>query len=216
MCLVETSKALLELEAPGDGILRHLYAQGDEVELGGRVAVVAESEEELAAVEESARREVRAGGCRGPANATRRAVELAEEHGIDLASIEKDGFITAEDVERLVVARAAEVAADAPGLFAGVSARRRQPARRARAAGDRGAPRRELPRVAAVGSGRVPRALLGRALRRLPACRRIDRGRRAARRADDRRCSADRDRGRGRHRRRRHRAVRRGVCRRRS
>ncbi len=120
VCLVETSKALLELEAPGDGILRHLYAQGDEVELGGRVAVVAESEEELAAVEESrpAKSEPAAAA---PANATRRAVELAEEHGIDLASIEKDGFITAEDVERLVVARAAEVAADAPGLFAGVS-----------------------------------------------------------------------------------------------
>ncbi len=120
VCLVETSKALLELEAPGDGILHHLYAQGDEVELGGRVAVVAESEEELAAVEESrpAKSEPSAAA---PANATRRAVELAEEHGIDLASIEKDGFITAEDVERLVVARAVEVAADAPGLFAGVS-----------------------------------------------------------------------------------------------
>ena len=57
----------------------------------------------------------------GPANATRRAVELAEEHGIDLARVEKDGFITAEDVERIVAARAAEVAAAAPGLFAGIS-----------------------------------------------------------------------------------------------
>jgi acetyltransferase-like isoleucine patch superfamily enzyme len=58
----------------------------------------------------------------GPANATRRAVELAADHGIDLATIEKDGFITAEDVERLVAARAAEeVAAPGPGLFAGIS-----------------------------------------------------------------------------------------------
>ncbi len=121
MCLVETSKALLELEAPGDGILHHLYAQGDEVELGGRVAVVAESEAELAEVEES--RPVKAAPAEpaGPANATRRAVELAEQHGIDLASIEKDGFITAEDVERLVAAQAAEVVADASGLFAGIS-----------------------------------------------------------------------------------------------
>jgi acetyltransferase-like isoleucine patch superfamily enzyme len=123
VCLVETSKALLELEAPGDGILHHLYAQGDEVELGGRIAVVAESEDELAAaVGES--RPAKAGRAEParPANATRRAVELAEEHGIDLASIEKDGFITAEDVERLVAARAAnEMAVGAPGLFAGIS-----------------------------------------------------------------------------------------------
>ena len=121
VCLVETSKALLELEAPGDGILQHLYAQGDEVELGSRVAVIAESEEELAAAEESRPAKAEPAAPAGPANATRRAVELAEEHGIDLASIEKDGFITAEDVERLVAARAAEEVAAAPGLFAGIS-----------------------------------------------------------------------------------------------
>jgi acetyltransferase-like isoleucine patch superfamily enzyme len=122
VCQVETSKALLELEAPGDGILRHLYAQGEEVELGSRIALVAESEAELAAADEA--KPVRAAPEKPavPANATRRAVELAQEHGIDLATIEKDGFITAEDVERLVAARAAEeVAAAAPGLFAGIS-----------------------------------------------------------------------------------------------
>ena len=121
MCLVETSKALLELEAPGGGILHHLYAQGDEVELGGRIAVIAESEEELDAAEKSRPAKAESPAPTGPANATWRAVELAEDHGIDLASIEKDGFITAEDVERLVAARAAEEVAAAPGLFAGIS-----------------------------------------------------------------------------------------------
>jgi acetyltransferase-like isoleucine patch superfamily enzyme len=119
VCLVETSKALLELEAPGDGVLHHLYAQGDEVELGSRVAVIAEGEEELAAAEQSRPAKAQPAAPDGPTNATRRAVELAEEHGIDLASIEKDGFITAEDVERLVAARATQEAA--PGLFAGLS-----------------------------------------------------------------------------------------------
>jgi acetyltransferase-like isoleucine patch superfamily enzyme len=118
VCQVETSKALLELEAPGDGFLRHLYAQGEEVELGSRIALVAENDAELAGVEApAAKREPAAPA--GPANATRRAVELAEEHGIDLASIEKDGFITAEDVERLVAAQAVSEAA--PGLLAGIS-----------------------------------------------------------------------------------------------
>jgi acetyltransferase-like isoleucine patch superfamily enzyme len=117
VCQVETSKALLELEAPGDGYLRHLYAQGEEVELGSRIAVIAASEAELAGIEEPAK--AAPAEPAGPANATRRAMELAEEHGIDLASIEKDGFITAEDVERLVAAQAAEEAA--PGLFSGIS-----------------------------------------------------------------------------------------------
>jgi acetyltransferase-like isoleucine patch superfamily enzyme len=121
VCLVETSKALLELEAPGNGILLHLYGEGDEVELGGRIAVIAESDEELAAAEESSPAKALSVEPAGPANATRRAVELAEEHGIDLATIEKDGFITAEDVERLVAARAAEEVVTVPGLFQGIS-----------------------------------------------------------------------------------------------
>ena len=121
VCLVETSKALLELEAPGAGLLHHLYAEGDEVELGGRIAVIAENEEELAAAEQARPAKAPAAEPAGPANATRRAVELAEEHGIDLATIEKDGFITAEDVERIVASRAADEAAATPGLFQGIS-----------------------------------------------------------------------------------------------
>jgi len=121
VCQVETSKALLELEAPGDGILRHLYAQGEEVELGSRIAVIADNEAELAAVDEAKPVKTAPAEPAGPANATRRAVELAEEHGIDLAQVEKDGFITAEDVERIVAARAAEAVAATPGLFAGIS-----------------------------------------------------------------------------------------------
>jgi acetyltransferase-like isoleucine patch superfamily enzyme len=125
VCLVETSKALLELEAPGEGRLYHLYAEGDEVELGGRIAVIAESEEEVAeaaGVRDEIKGRWRAEAAEepsGPANATRRAVELAAEHGIDLGSIEKDGFITADDVERLVAAQV--VPAGAPGLFEGIS-----------------------------------------------------------------------------------------------
>lgn len=121
VCLVETSKALLELEAPGEGLLHHLYGEGDEVELGSRIAVIAESEEELVAAEQASPAKAPASPPAGPANATRRALELAEEHGIDLTTIEKDGFITAEDVERVVAAGAAEEVAAAPGLFQGIS-----------------------------------------------------------------------------------------------
>lgn len=79
--------------------------------------MIAASEAELGGIEEHAK--AAPAERAGPANATRRAIELAEEHGIDLASIEKDGFITADDVERLVAAQAVEEAA--PGLFSGIS-----------------------------------------------------------------------------------------------
>ena len=47
VCLVETTKAAVELVAPGAGVLVQLYAEGDEVELGKAVALVAQSAEEL-------------------------------------------------------------------------------------------------------------------------------------------------------------------------
>ncbi len=48
VCAVETSKASFDLEAPGDGTLIWLARAGDEVEIGGSVALVAESDADLA------------------------------------------------------------------------------------------------------------------------------------------------------------------------
>ncbi len=76
----------------------------------------------------------RAGACGAPSaarpadaagptsrKATRKAVELAEQHGIDLDSIEKQGFITERDVEALLVAQAVEEPGGGPSLLAGIS-----------------------------------------------------------------------------------------------
>ena len=123
VCLVETTKASLEIEAPGAGTIVHLYAEGAEVELGERIALIAESADEL----EQAR------GVRGSAatpaapaaptsrKATRKAVELAEQHGIDLDAIEKQGFITERDVEALLADRALEEVEGASEVLAGIS-----------------------------------------------------------------------------------------------
>ncbi len=104
VCLVETSKASIEIEAPADGTIVQLVRAETEVELGSTIAVIAANEAEAA--EAVARRSGGAGAQPdGPANVTKRAAELAAEHGIDLSAIEKSGFVTAADVEALIRAQ---------------------------------------------------------------------------------------------------------------
>ena len=121
VCLVETTKAAVELVAPGAGVLVQLYAEGDEVELGKAVALVAQSAEELERLRERLAAPETAPADDRPAKATRKAVELAERHGVDLSTISKRGFITAEDVESLVRGHAAEPARSRDAVLAGVS-----------------------------------------------------------------------------------------------
>jgi acetyltransferase-like isoleucine patch superfamily enzyme len=121
VCVVETTKASLEVEAPGAGALVQLYDEGAEVELGRRIALIAETADELA--EALAGREQRRAAAPPPAvpasrKATRKALELAEQHGIDLDGIDKKGFITEKDVEALLAGRAGVVA---PALLGGLS-----------------------------------------------------------------------------------------------
>jgi acetyltransferase-like isoleucine patch superfamily enzyme len=123
VCVVETSKASIEIEAPASGLLAHLYGAGDEVELGEAIAVVADNEElldeYLRGREPSAARPATepapAGG-----RATKRALELAARHGIDVEAIATDGFITAADVEAAVAA-ASRGAGPTDVVLAGVS-----------------------------------------------------------------------------------------------
>jgi acetyltransferase-like isoleucine patch superfamily enzyme/glycine cleavage system H lipoate-binding protein len=112
VCVVETTKATVEVESPGAGTLVQLYGEDVEVELGKTIAYVAESAEELATIEAKAEQQPAAKPAASDRKATRKAVELAELHGIDLASIEKRGFITERDVEAVL---AAQKAAAAPG-----------------------------------------------------------------------------------------------------
>ena len=122
VCVVETTKATVEIEAPGAGTLVQLYDDGVEVELGKTVALVAESAEEL----ESAlvRREPAPAAEATPAErkATKKAVELAERHGVDLATIDKRGFITEKDVEAAIANAAAAAGPSSRPALAGVSA----------------------------------------------------------------------------------------------
>jgi acetyltransferase-like isoleucine patch superfamily enzyme len=121
VCVVETTKATVEIEAPGDGTLVQLYEDGIEVELGKTIALVAERADELDAA--LARREPKATPETKPGDrkATKKAVELAERQGIDLATIQKRGFITEKDVEEAIAQQAATAAPEARPLLAGIS-----------------------------------------------------------------------------------------------
>ena len=122
VCVVETTKATVEVESPGAGTIVQLYGEDVEVELGKTIAYVAESADELAALDAKGEEKPAPKPAAGDRKATRKAVELAELHGIDLSAIEKRGFITEKDVEELIAAQKASGAPAAGGhALAGVS-----------------------------------------------------------------------------------------------
>jgi acetyltransferase-like isoleucine patch superfamily enzyme len=118
--VVETTKATVEVESPGAGTIVQLYEDGVEVELGKTIARIAETAEELASLEAGEYGEkAEPKPAQGERKATRKAVELAERHRIDLAQIDKRGFITEKDVDALVAAQKAS--SPEAGPLAGVS-----------------------------------------------------------------------------------------------
>jgi acetyltransferase-like isoleucine patch superfamily enzyme/glycine cleavage system H lipoate-binding protein len=123
VCVVETTKATVEIESPGSGTIVQLFPESVEVELGKTIAYVAETAEELASLD--AMGDGKAVEAAAPAEterkATRKAVELAERHGVDLSAIEKRGFITEKDVQALLAHRVAVEAPEPASLLAGVS-----------------------------------------------------------------------------------------------
>ena len=120
VCVVETTKATVEVEAPGAGTIVQLYGEEVEVELGKTIAYVAETAEELASIAADAEAKPAPKPAAGDRKATRKAVELAELHGVDLAEIDKRGFITEKDIEALLAQRKAAAPAAGP-ILAGVS-----------------------------------------------------------------------------------------------
>jgi acetyltransferase-like isoleucine patch superfamily enzyme len=121
VCVVETTKATVEVESPGAGTIVQLYGEDVEVELGKTIAYVAESADELAVIDEKGQEKPTPKPAAGDRKATRKAVELAELHGIDLSAIEKRGFITEKDVEELLAVQKASGAPAADPALAGVS-----------------------------------------------------------------------------------------------
>src|SRR5262245_30730192 len=122
VCVVETTKATVEVEAPGAGTIVQLYGEEVEVELGKTIAYVAETVDELASIDADAEANPTPKPAAGDRKATRKAVELAQLHGVDLAEIDKRGFITEKDVEVLIARRKSSAAPATGAILAGVSA----------------------------------------------------------------------------------------------
>src|ERR1051325_6932493 len=95
LCVVESTKATVDVEAPVSGYIRKLeMRRGMRAKVGQLICAITETateELELPAETQSA-----AGGS---GRATKKAREVAERHGIDLSSIQKGGLITERDVE---------------------------------------------------------------------------------------------------------------------
>jgi acetyltransferase-like isoleucine patch superfamily enzyme len=120
--VVETTKATVEVEAPGAGTIVQLYEDGVEVELGKTIARIAESAAELETLEREAAEDEKPAPkpAEGERKATRKASALAERHGVDLSRIDKRGFITEKDVEALIAQQKAASVGERL-LLAGVS-----------------------------------------------------------------------------------------------
>ncbi len=124
VCVVETSKSAIEIESPGDGTLCQLVRAGAEVDVGTRIAAIAANEEELSQVAALAERTVApVEASDGPRTVTRKAAALAAEHGLDLSRIEKQGFVTVEDVQALLAETAESEAVGGDPALAGISLR---------------------------------------------------------------------------------------------
>jgi glycine cleavage system H lipoate-binding protein len=121
VCVVETTKATVEVESPGAGTIVQLFAEEVEVELGKVIAYVAESAEELALLDTGEAAKPAAKPAEGDRKATRKAVELAALHDVDLSAIEKRGFITEKDVEEVVARRKASKSPEPEPILAGLS-----------------------------------------------------------------------------------------------
>lgn len=112
---VETSKAILDVEAPAAGLLRHAVPQGTEVRLTEPIAHVFADQEELEAFVAGERQaEVGEGGRDAP-QASSKAIARAEELGVDLASLSAEGLITVADVEAAAAGDPVELPRLLPG-----------------------------------------------------------------------------------------------------
>jgi UDP-perosamine 4-acetyltransferase len=113
ICTLETSKAVFDVEAERHGVLGHLAAEGGELAINTPLAVIADGLEAVAAAkadylppppqeDAAAERTVKA---------TEPARKLAEELGIDLATVKSRGIVREHDVRQAHAQANSETAA---------------------------------------------------------------------------------------------------------
>ncbi len=118
---IETDKVVLEVVAPADGVLSEvLAAEGDTVQSGQLIAKLEEGAAAAQPAAAPAQAAAPAPAAAGDAQVNPAAKKLAEERGIDLATVSgsgKGGRITKEDVLNHQAAPAAPAPAAAPAAL---------------------------------------------------------------------------------------------------
>lgn len=101
---VETSKSVIDVPAPDDGFMLRLHDEGTELPIGATIAQLFSSADDLEAHRDKRQASDESETSDGSPeyHATQKAQDLARQHGIDLATLNKVGLITAKDVEQLV------------------------------------------------------------------------------------------------------------------
>jgi len=97
LCTVETSKAVYEVEAEGDGLVVQLCAEGEDVPFNVPIGYVVVDMDEAATVRSMPATDEGAES-QGDISATRKARELASRYGIDPGAIGVEGIVTEFDV----------------------------------------------------------------------------------------------------------------------
>ncbi len=93
---LETSKAVIEVVSPGDGVLLHAASENAEVALDQPIARIFD---DLAALEAFEREGAQAAPPKDEVRATLKARARASELGVDLRSLDPSKLITVKDVE---------------------------------------------------------------------------------------------------------------------
>jgi len=120
LCTLETTKATFDVEAEATGHMVSLVDVGSEVRVSQPIALISSSLETLRAEKE--RYESRAGIERRPSGAsdgsvkaTRKAISLARELGVNLANIGMSGIVREEDVRQFAAQSAHGVSREQQG-----------------------------------------------------------------------------------------------------
>ncbi|MDQ7088613.1 MAG: biotin/lipoyl-containing protein [Acidobacteriota bacterium] len=116
ICVLETTKATIDMVAPQPGILRHRYPEGSEIAFGTTLGWILEAGEDSPDPEDT--RETGAAGAAETAGLqiSRAAARLIEEAGIDPTAIREHGFITEKEVRRHMARSRRQAAPPHPAL----------------------------------------------------------------------------------------------------
>lgn len=94
---LETAKAISEFYTEETGYIAYVVQEGDELTIGDTVAEIYDSAEEALARSEEIKNKIKANT--KTYKATAKAEKMAQELGVDIASINKNGIIKEADVK---------------------------------------------------------------------------------------------------------------------